>query len=144
MANFIYDAPPAVTESRYGVALGWYVTCDDAVCRSCAPDGFAAGDYSEWGGFESWETPAAITFSDESDSVTHCRECSAVIGHDLTPDGTRYVLTAITEFITGEGHTPDVMAQWWDAYCDTFDEADLRDIIENAMLAQGCREHKPS
>lgn len=141
MAWFIYEAPGAVTEGRYGVPLGWYVDCDSAVCRNCAPTGFADGDFSEWRGFEGWEEPAAICYDDESDSVTHCRECGAVIAHNLTAEGTSYVLSAITEFISegAASHNPDVMAQWWDAYYRTFDKCDLIEVIERAMAANGCR-----
>lgn len=144
MVQFTYKAPPAVIEYRYGVPIGWYVTCDDAVCRNCAPKGFANGDFHKWGGFEGWESPAEICFNDESDSVTHCCKCSAVIAHDLTIDGARYVLSSITEFIANgadNGHDPDVMAQWWDAYYDTFGESDLREVIENAMVSAGAREY---
>jgi hypothetical protein len=143
MPIFIYDAPPAVTESCYGIAMGWYTDCDSAVCRNCAPSGFARGDFSEWGGFEGWEEPAAICYDDESDGPTHCVKCSAVITHDLTCDGTRYVLNSVLEFITDGSHTPDVMAQWWDAYYETFDKADLIEVIEKAMVAKGVREYKP-
>jgi hypothetical protein len=139
MVTLKYDAPTAVTESHHGIAIGHYVDCDSAVCRDCAPAGFESGDYSAWPGFEGWESPLAIFFSSESDTPTHCVECDAVICHDLTTDGATYVTDSIAEFITGESHTPDLMAQWWDAYSDTLDESDLRDIIERAMVAAGCK-----
>jgi hypothetical protein len=140
MITLIYDAPPAVTESSYGVAIGYYTDCDSAVCRDCAPRGFEAGDYSEWPGFEGWEEPSAIFNDTESDTPTHCVKCQAVIRHDLTVDGTTYVTDAIAEFISdGSSHDADCMAQWWDAYSDTLDAADLREIIERAMVAAGCR-----
>lgn len=137
MVQFTYSAPPAVTEYRYGIPMGWYVDCDSAVCRNCVPKGFASGDFREWGGFESWEEPLPICFDDESDSVTHCRECGAVIAHDLTIDGTQIVLDTIMEFICDGSHNAEVMAQWWDAYADTFSESDLREVIEQAMANQG-------
>lgn len=144
MATIIYDAPVAVTESQYGIALGYYVDCDTAICRDDAPAGFAHGDYSEWPGFEGWEEPLAIFMDAESDSVTHCSKCGRVIARDLTTDGFRYVQEAITEFITEPGaHTADVMAQWWDAYGDRFDVSDLREIIESAMIKAGVRTLDP-
>ncbi len=141
MVTLIYDAPKAVTESHYGIAIGYYVNCDDAVCRDDAPTGFASGDYSEWPGFEGWEEPAAIFNDSESDTPTHCVTCGAVIAHDLTVDGDHYVMDAITEFISdGSSHNADVMAQWWDAYGNTLSESDLREVIERAMVAAGARE----
>jgi hypothetical protein len=139
MPTIVYNAPMAVTESGYGLAIGYYTDCDTAICRDCAPAGFASGDYSQWAGFEGWESPSAIFMDSESDSPTQCAKCEAVICHDLTPDGAEYVIEAIGEFITGNGHTPDVMAQWWDAYSDSLDASDMRDIIETAMVAAGCR-----
>lgn len=143
--QFTYKAPRAVTESQYGVPMGWYTDCDSAICRNCAPKGFARGDFRKWGGFEGWESPIAVCFDDERDSVTQCRACEAVIAHDLTVDGTIYVLRAITEFIASGGTVPtaDVMAQWWDAYCDTFGRVELVDIIEDAMVSAGAREYRP-
>jgi|SRR5581483_7724006 len=162
MVMLIWDGPTAVTESHHGIAMGYYVDCDSAVCRDCAPAGFAGGDYSQWEGFEGWESPIAIFMDGESDSPTHCCKCSAVIAHDLTIDGAVYVRDAIAEFISGNGHAPDVMAQWWDAYGDTFnsddlaliagtvaaptadaDESDMREMIERAMVTAGCQEFKP-
>jgi hypothetical protein len=159
----IYDAPCAITEYRYGIPIGYYVTCDDAVCADCAPSGFAQGDYSGWPEFEGWEEPIAITMDDESDSITHCRECSRVIRHDLTPDGTAYLIDSLAEQISEPGsHTADVMAQWWDAYGEDLDEntlhllagtfsspaenaddSDLRDAIEHALADSGCRVFVP-
>lgn len=152
----IWDAPTAVTEPRYGIAMGWYVDCDSAVCRDCAPRGFGSGDYSEWPGFEGWESPLAICYDNESDSVTHCRQCGAVIAHDLTPDGAEAVKDAVAELISEPGsHTADVVAQWWEAYAGTaLDDKDyadvleyagisLRDVIENLMVAAGCRKYIP-
>lgn len=154
--SFIWDGPCAVTESSYGIALGYYVNCDDAVCRDCAPAGFEAGDYSEWPGFEGWESPAAIFMDDASDSVTYCRQCGAVIAHDLTTDGAEAVKDAVAELISEPGsHTADVMAQWWEAYAGTGlnekDYADileyagisLRDVIEHLMVAAGVRQYIP-
>lgn len=165
MHALIWDGPCAVTESHHGIALGYYVDCDSALCRDCIPDAsaWAGGDYAGWPGFEDWESPAAIFNDTESDSPTHCAQCGAVIAHDLTPDGTRYVMDAIAEFCADGGHHADVMAQWWDAYADTLNENDLaliagtfaspandadkwdlREIIESAMIAQGVREYIPA
>lgn len=143
----IYDAPAAVTESQYGIALGYYETCDDARCRDCVPSGYADGDYSGWSGFEGWEEPIAIFNDTESDSITHCRTCRAVIKHDLTSDGYRYVMDAVIELISEPGsHQADVVAQWWDAYgADEWglDASDLREIIEQALVAAGVTELVP-
>lgn len=154
--SLIWDGPCAVTESHCGIAMGWYVDCDSAVCRDCAPAGFASGDYSEWPGFEGWEDPLAICNDDESDSVTHCRECGAVIVHDLTAEGGEYVKEAIAELISEPGsHTADVIAQWTDAYEDRFgdkDWADIleyagispREVVENLMVLAGARKYEPA
>src|SRR5215831_15331661 len=90
--SLIWDGPRAVTESRYGIALGYYVTCDDALCRDC----FDKPGYT-WPGFEGWEEPIAIFNDSESDTPTHCCQCGAVIRHDLTPDGGEYVKDAVAE-----------------------------------------------
>lgn len=131
-----YSAPIAQTASRYGVAIGYYVNCDDAVCADDAPAGFDAGDYSQWEGFDGWEEPAVIFMDTESDTPTHCVKCGRVIRHDLTADGIRYVADAIVEQITDGSHTGEVIAQWWDAYQDAMDESDLRGIVERALEAR--------
>lgn len=148
ITTLTWDGPCAVTESSYGIALGYYTDCDTALCRDCIPDAdaWAAGDYTGWNGFEGWESPGAIFTDTESDTPTHCGKCGAVIRHDLTGDGVRYVMDAIAEFIAGEGHAPDVMAQWWDAYGEdeyVLDHGDLCEIIRRAMAARGCTEYVP-
>ena len=165
ITTIVWDGPYAVTESHYGIALGYYVDCDTAHCRDCVPDTWARGDYTGWPGFEGWEDPIAIFNDTASDTPTHCAICSAVIRHDLTPDGVLYVRDAIAEFIAGEGHTPDVMAQWWDAYGEEeynlddddlrliagtvaspsadADASDLREIIRRAMVEHGVIEYVP-
>jgi len=148
ITTIIWDGPVAVTESRYGIAIGYYVDCDTAHCRDCIPDAdaWSRGDYVGWDGFEGWEEPAVIFTGTESDTPTHCGECGAVIRHDLTADGARYVMEAIAEFIAGDGHTPDVMAQWWDAYGEdeySLDHADVCEIIRRAMVARGVTEFAP-
>jgi len=148
ITTIVWDGPSAVTESRYGIAIGYYVTCDDAVCRDCIPDAdaWSRGDYTGWDGFEGWEEPAVIFTDTESDTPTHCGTCGAVIRHDLTADGARYVMEAIAEFIAGEGHNPDVMAQWWDAYGEdeyALDRNDVCEIIRRAMVARGVTEFVP-
>lgn len=71
--------------------VGYYITCDDAVCEDCAPAGFNEGDYSQWDGFESWEEPIVIFRDTESDTPTNCKECGEVIPHALTREGYAYV-----------------------------------------------------
>jgi hypothetical protein len=69
-----------------------------------------------------------------------------VIRHDLTVDGAQYVMEAIAEFIAGDGHNPDVMAQWWDAYGEdeySLDHTDVCEIIRRAMVARGVTEFTP-
>jgi hypothetical protein len=149
ITTIVWNGPCAVTESSHGVALGYYVDCDTAHCRNCIPDAdaWARGDYAGWGGFEGWEDPAIIFSDTESDSPTHCGICGAVIRHDLTIDGAHYVMDAIAEFIAGDGHTPDVMAQWWDAYGEDeyiLDHDDLSEIIRRAMVARGVTEFEPA
>jgi hypothetical protein len=148
ITTIVWDGPSAVTESHCGIAIGYYTDCDTAHCRNCIPDAdaWSRGDYAGWPGFEGWESPAAIFNDTESDSPTHCAKCGAVIRHDLTADGVRYVMDAIAEFIAGEGHTPDVMAQWWDAYGEdeyALDHTDLCEIIRRAMVARGVTEFVP-
>lgn len=148
ITTIVWDGPCAVTESHYGIAIGYYTDCDTALCRNCIPDAaaWARCEYVGWPGFESWEEPAPIFNDTEADTPTHCAECGAVIRHNLTADGARYVMDAIAEFITGDGHTPDVMAQWWDAYGEdeyALDHSDLAEIIRRAMVARGCTEFTP-
>lgn len=148
ITTIVWNGPCAVTESHCGIAIGYYVDCDTAWCRDCIPDAgeWARGNYVGWPGFEGWEEPAVIFNDTEADSPTHCGICGAVIRHDLTFDGARYVMEAIAEFIAGDGHNPDVMAQWWDAYGEdeyALDHSDLTEIIRRAMVARGCTEFIP-
>lgn len=92
--------------------IGYYVTCDDALCADCAPAGFAESDYSEWEGFDGWSEPIAIFPSTESDTPTHCAECEALIPHDLTPDGLAYV----AERLAADDGRPEIHAMWAEAY----------------------------
>lgn len=108
------DFIAALTESRHGVPMGFYTDCDTAVCRECAPDGFMAGEYSEWPGFEGWESPAPIFMTDESDSVTHCAKCGRVIAHDLTAEGMASITESLERHLAGD--TGAAIAQWMEAY----------------------------
>ena len=103
---------------------GYYVTCDDALCTDCAPAGFAEGDFSEYAGFEDWTEPIAIFGDTESDSVTHCAECGAIIEHDLTAEGYAAVNEAIREGFAGGIQNP-VTVLWIDSFEDYDD--DVRD-----------------
>lgn len=138
MFKFTGNWPSAVTSSYHGIALGYYVTCDDAVCADCAPAGFEDGDYHAWLGFKGWESPIAIFMDAESGSPTHCHVCGAVIAHDLTPDGEAYVLDAIADLAGDPGsHSADVMAQWWAAYRERiYPRSALRDWIAEHALAR--------
>jgi hypothetical protein len=138
MFLFTGSWPCAVTTSYHGIAIGYYVDCDDAVCRDCAPAGFDNGDYSQWPGFEGWEEPIAIFMDAEADTPTHCTECGAVIAHDLTPDGESHVLEAIADLAGDPGsHSAEVVAQWWDAYSGhMYPGSLLRDWIAEHTLAR--------
>lgn len=97
--------------------IGYYITCDDAICADCAPKGFASGDYSEWPGFESWPDPIIIFTDSEGDTITHCCDCGAVIRHNLTVDGWEALKSAVVEYLTDpESQEGEIIAQWWDAY----------------------------
>jgi hypothetical protein len=136
MVNFVWDGPTHVTSSGYGQAIGYYVDCDSAVCVRCIPADWSSGEYEGWKGFESWESPLAIFPDDESDSITHCSKCSAVILHDLTYEGIEKVATCLMEMIKDGNHTPDVMAQWYDAYEYEIREEWGREIIETALAEE--------
>ncbi len=110
------DFVTAITASQHGIAIGYYVDCDTAVCADDAPAGFVSGDYSEWPGFEGWESPAAIFMDSESDSVTHCGTCGRVIRHDLTTEGSESITDSLGRYLDG-GHLGAV-AQWMEAYGD--------------------------
>jgi hypothetical protein len=102
-------------------AIGYYITCDDALCVDCFTehtDGSyddAVKRWEEAGGFEGWTEPIAIFEDTEADSPTHCVQCSACIEHGLTDDGYAYVLQAIYDDFTRGKQNP-VTVQWIDAY----------------------------
>ncbi len=127
--------------------LGWYVNPDDAVCADDAPAGFAAGDWSEWGGCPGWESPAAITSDESSDTPTHCVGCCEIIPHPLTSDGYDYVSEALGRALDGNpgmaigkwmaqyGDQVDIPASWLDPFTAGYAYAmlwvnlsDVRDI----------------
>jgi hypothetical protein len=116
----------------YGDPIGYWLTCDDAVCTACAPSGFAEDDFSEWPGFESWDEPLIITAEDESDSPTHCSVCESLIEHRLTSDGYAYVAQAMAEHLSEMDSHPDdrtgracILKAWWNAYGDDSDNSGL-------------------
>lgn len=113
--------------------IGYYLNCDDAVCTDDAPAGFANEDYSEWSGFEGWETPAVIFDHEESDTPTHCKTCEALIPHALTSDGADYVAEKIGSNLGDTGHTVRYVSEWWDEYGDGLSEDQLREIITEAL-----------
>lgn len=85
--------------------IGYYVTCDDAVCA----EDF---DPATWEGFEDWDEPLAIFADTESDTPTHCVACRDLIPHALTSDGYIYVWDALNE---GTG-IESVLDAWADEY----------------------------
>jgi len=116
------DFITALTESRYGVALGYYIDCDTALCRDDLPgpaDSWAAGDYCGWRGFEGWESPAAIFMHSEADSVTHCAECGQVLRHDLTAEGSASITEALERALDGD--VGAAIERWMDAYGEDVD-----------------------
>jgi hypothetical protein len=113
----------AATESHHGIALGYYVDCDTALCLDCLPGPagkWAAGDYVGWPGFESWESPAAIFMDSESDSVTHCGACGRVLRHDLTTEGYASITDSLERALES-GDIGSAIEQWMDAYGDDVD-----------------------
>lgn len=98
----------------YGEILGWYVNPDDALCAEHAPTAWAGGDYSTWNGFQGWESPAAITQDDESDSVTHCMTCGEVIPHRLTLEGYESISEALSNAL--DGNMGAAIERWMDEY----------------------------
>lgn len=109
-------------------AIGYWVTCDEALCASC----FGEDDYI-WPGFESWDKPLTITGEDESDTPTHCDRCKDLIEHGLTKDGFIYVESAIEALILDNNGEAEVVRAWWQHYKD---DLDWDDIIDNAIEAR--------
>jgi hypothetical protein len=112
------DWIPAATESRAGIALGYYVDCDTALCLDDLPGpagDWAAGKYTGWEGFEGWESPGAIFNDTESDSVTHCGTCGRVLKHDLTAEGCESITESLERALQ-DGDIGNAIEQWMDAY----------------------------
>ena len=136
--------------------LGYYITCDDALCPECFGEAYGFfghldseqerwdGQVQNWkaaGGFESWDEPIAIFRDEESDTPTHCKECGELIPHALTSEGYEYVrehiIDALFELdgarVLGEDDVthPDAFAvvrSWWEQYGDDMDEAEIADM----------------
>ena len=108
--------------------IGYYRNCDDAICASCAPRGYAEG--SAWVAFEGWTEPIAIMSYTESDTPTHCEECRILIPHALTDYGFLYVSEAIAAYIIhGQGDF-EVVAAWAAAYPEALDLAMCLERLE--------------
>jgi hypothetical protein len=116
--------------------LGWYVTCDDAVCVECAPAGFADGDYRAWLRFPGWAGPIEITDGggSESDTPTHCHVCEALIPHRLTPDGYAYVGERLRDHLADGGGRAEIQRAWFDAYGDGLDD-ETRELAQDAIAS---------
>jgi hypothetical protein len=108
--------------------IGYYVSCDDAICEDCAPEpvkgvtwivpGFMGGE------------PIPIYRDTEADTPTHCCECGDLIPHALTREGYAYVLERALShaadstgvkcprpngsLVAGHG----TLAEWWNKYSD--------------------------
>ena len=106
--------------------VGYYTDCDTALCADCAPEGFADSDYVQWEGFEGWDEPLAIFDDTESDSVTHCADCGAVIDSALTEEGYRYIGEAVREGF-GKGMQNPVTVLWLDEYAQWDDDLQAMD-----------------
>jgi hypothetical protein len=80
--------------------IGYRVTCEDAQCSDCYQ---RAGGLTAWlsaGGFEDWREPIPISSEgDPADSPTHCRDCHALIPHQLTKAGLTLVAQTIRDAI---------------------------------------------
>lgn len=109
--------------------VGYYITCDDAICDECAPAGFADGDYSFWDGFEDWDEPIAISSGDELDAPTHCVDCEALIAHQLTSVGYEYVADAIERGVRDGDGRHCIHRAWWEQYGAEIDDDRVRDIV---------------
>jgi hypothetical protein len=111
--------------------IGYYVTCDDAMCANCAPDGFADGDYTDWSGFEGWTEPIAIFDDSESDSTTFCKVCESLIPQTLTSVGIADLVERMTETVKDakDGGRRCILRQVWEQYSADVDESDLRAIL---------------
>ena len=114
--------------------IGYYITCDDAICEECAPADFEDGDYSEWRGFEDWSEPIAILSDTESDTPTHCAECESLIGHALTSDGYEYVAEHIANAARDDGGRRCITRQWWERYGSELYGRQLPQIV-GAMIS---------
>ena len=98
--------------------IGYYLTCDDAVCDDCFDPG-------SWEGFEDWDEPLAIFADTESDTPTHCVRCHALIPHELTTEGYRYVREAVAEGSNRLGmserdyrYRQSILDAWAEEYAD--------------------------
>lgn len=121
-------------------AIGYYITCDDALCDECFRDNTdgsyedAVRRWEEAGGFEGWEAPLAIFEDTEADTPTHCCECGMVLDHALTDDGYTYVLDSVVQCFR-EGKQNPVTVQW----IETFGEycGDCYDLPEGNEIHVG-------
>ena len=102
--------------------IGYYVTCDDALCMECVGklpviENPPNAEYPWWQGFEGWPEPLSISESDESDSPTHCVECGVLLEHDLTVFGYSMIFDAVLEGFA-DGKQNPVVVVWLNAYRD--------------------------
>lgn len=123
----------AITTNQHGVAIGYYVDCDSAVCAEDVPASWASGDYAGWEGFEGWKSPQAIFMDSASDTPTHCAKCGRVIAHDLTSDGWQYLADALAEYLSGQRET-GALVQWMDAY----EDVELPEAYMDAFIQSYC------
>ena len=124
----------AATESHAGIALGYYVDCDTALCLDDLPgpaSDWAAGNYTGWAGFKGWESPGAIFNDSASDSVTHCGTCGRVLAHDLTAEGSASITESLERAL--DGNPGSAIGQWMDAYGESTAGWSAVDLPETYM-----------
>ena len=99
--------------------LGFYITCDDAVCLDCI-ELDSAGNVVGWEGFEDWTEPIAIWAALETDVPFHCSKCDVLIPVTLTADGGAFVADAIL-YALEKGEVNPTVVRWAQAYGDDCD-----------------------
>lgn len=107
--------------------LGYYVTCDDAVCSHCATI-----VNQKWPGFEDWDEPIPIFRDTELDSPVGCSECGSLIPVRLTEDGYNYVVEEIRDYLkSGPSLNSAHIYALWGEYGDTMVHVDLLEIVKD-------------
>ena len=104
--------------------------CDDCGAEICsdlraageregtpAPDGGAWADFDPAGeSYDSDDFPKGPLASGEADSPQYCDGCQELLDHELTEDGRRYVVEAITRYALERRGSVAVLRSWADAW----------------------------